>query len=49
MDLLNAGNGFEDLRPSSEEEKKRPSKAERRATRLETAHRITMSGIALYD
>ena len=47
-DLLNAGNGFDDLRPSLEEEK-RPSKAERRAERLETAHRIMMSGISLYD
>jgi hypothetical protein len=47
-DLLNARNGFDDLRPSLEEEK-RPSKAERRAARLETAHRIMMSGISLYD
>ena len=48
-DLRNAGNGFDDLRPPHEEEKKRPSKAERRAVRLETAHRIMMSGIALFD
>jgi hypothetical protein len=48
-DLLNAGNGFDDLRPSREEEKKKPSKAERWEVRLETAHRIMMSGISLFD
>jgi hypothetical protein len=47
-DLLNAGNGFDDLRPSLEEEN-RPTKAERQAERLETAHRIMMSGISLFD
>jgi hypothetical protein len=33
-DLRNAGNGFDDLRPHHEEEKKRPSKAERQAAML---------------
>ena len=48
-ELGNAGNGFDGLRPPSEEEKKRPLKTERGAARLETAHRIMMSGIALFD
>ena len=48
-DLRNAGNSFDDPRPSREEEKKRPSKTERRAARLEAAHRIMMSGISLFD
>ena len=47
-DLRNAGNGFDDLRPPIEEEK-RPSRAERQAEGLEMAHRIMMSGISLYD
>jgi hypothetical protein len=42
MDLLNAGNGFDDLRPPIEEEKKRPSKAERQAAMLSLAHHNMM-------
>ena len=41
-DLLDAGSGFDDLRPPHEEEKKRPSKAERQAAILEAAHRSMM-------
>jgi hypothetical protein len=41
-ELGNAGNGFDDLRPPHEEEKKRPSKAERQAAILEAAHRSMM-------
>jgi hypothetical protein len=41
-DLGNAGIGFDDLRPPHEEEKKRPSKAERQAAILEAAHRSMM-------
>ena len=41
-DLRNAGNGFDDLRPPIEEEKKRPSKAERQAAMLSLAHRNMM-------
>jgi hypothetical protein len=41
-ELGNAGNGFDDLRPPVEEEKKRPSKSERQAAILEAAHRSMM-------
>jgi len=40
--LRNAGNGSDELRPPIEEEKKRPSKAERQAAILEAAHRSMM-------
>ena len=41
-DLRNAGNGSDDLRPPIEEEKKRPSKAERQAAMLSLAHHNMM-------
>ena len=48
-DLQRAGRDPNNFRPSHEEEKKRPSKKERRVARLEMAERVMRAGMSLYE
>jgi hypothetical protein len=48
-DLQRAGRDPDNFGPPREEEKKRPSKKERRVARLEMAERVMRVGMSLYE